>query len=559
MPWPEGATPIVEIDTHPHIEPGSVARFVTWIPWDSGFRGSGLRVGDAIIGHGDIRYTLQTVEAHEGVGDANFAKYLERIQAKPDDFISLIVLRRDREVTITGRIGGQRSYRNADNKRILGEQGPLEWEKDGFDYSWDAWYRQFISDAKSCMSGWDYFVGTNTKSLAERLPAYSARIEFLETKYPGAFAQAVREDYEAMKNGVAGEPRALSESQLAYRSLGERRAAEATAAADAAFTAFLTEVEKELLSNPPSAPDAFGEDTRPLHGKMIRLPELSRQHILFETRRSWWWSGSGKGGYVLDRGSPLMQRLYAALGDYTEKVDPYFRDHKAVFVGVIQPEPALVSDSHRNITVSGLRVEPLAALIANASQSDRRLFVELRPDKMKEAFAGAAQLAAGIHKPALKDDMGPGEVLLTAFEALKMGDMETWLHCYAGWLVRGWYGKGESYQYVDRTWRVMDPGQSANSAWDQARKRLMDDVYAVEVDRVTPIRVVYNATNQPAGSARALEAGAPERVEEVLVYLNHIGKVGGEYRTFAGSMLRRRWELQRLDAGPWRITSTYSI
>jgi len=559
MPWPEGATPILEIETHLHNEPESAARFVTWIPWDSGFRGSGLRVGDLVVGHDDVRYTLQTVETHEAVGDVNFSRYLDRIKAKPDDPLILTVLRKDQELRITGRVGGHRSYRNAEDKRILGENGPLDWEKDGFDYTWDAWYRQFVPDAKSCMSGWDHFVGTNTKGLAEHLPSFAARIEFLEQKYPGPFAQAVRDDYEAMKKGVAGEPRSLTEADLAYRNLGDVRAAQASAAADAAFDAFLAEVTKDLLLNPPSAPDAFAEDTRPLHGRTVRLPELSRQQILFETRRSWWWSGSGQGGYLLDRSSAAMKRLYAGMGDYTEKVDPFFRDHKVVFVGVIQPEPALVSDTLRRITVSGLRVEPLAGLVSNTSQSDRRLFVDLRPGRMDEPFAGAAALATGIKKPELRDDLGPGDVLLTAFEALKMGDMATWLKCYATWMVRGWYGKGESYQYVDRTCQVMSPGQSANSAWDQARKRLMDDLYAVEVDRVTPVRVVYEAAAQPDGSTRAMEAGAPQRVEEVLVYLNHIGKVNGEFRTFAGSMLRRRWELQRLDKGPWRITSTQSI
>ena len=39
MPWPEGTNPELEIETDTHNEEDSVARFVTWIPWDSGFRG----------------------------------------------------------------------------------------------------------------------------------------------------------------------------------------------------------------------------------------------------------------------------------------------------------------------------------------------------------------------------------------------------------------------------------------------------------------------------------------------------------------------------------------
>jgi hypothetical protein len=557
MQWPEGANPVLELETSPHNEPGSVARFVTWIPWDSGFRGSGLRVGDLIAGHAGIRYTPETVEKRLGVGDASFSRWFDEQKFKPGDPFTLIVLRGGEETEITGTIGAYRTYKNAQGVRILGEGGPVEHEKDGFDYAWNSWYRQFVDLAKTVLAGWDYFHGTNTKNLAERIQPFADRVAYLEKNYPGALARTLREDFEAMKQMVAGEPRTLSEEDLAYRGLGEARAAQATAAADAAFNSFLAEVQDALMKSPPSSPNSFTEDTRPLVGKMIRLREVGRQQILFETRRSWYWSGSGGGGYLLDRHSETMQRLYAATSDYIEKADPNFRDYRVTFTGIVQPEPALVSDAYRNITVSGLKVEPVAALVVNASQSDRRLFVDFRPGKMAEPFAGAAALAAGIRRPVLKDDAGPGDVLMTAIEALKMGDIETWRACYANWMVRSWYEKGGSYLYVDRTWEVMS-GPSVNSTWDSARKRLMDDVYGVEVAQVSPVRTVYDAAAQPAGRHTTGD-GAPRLVQEVRVRINHIGKVGNEFRTFAGFMLHRTWELQRLDGGPWRITSNHAI
>ena len=483
MPWPEDTHPLVEIETSSHNEPDSVARFVTWIPWDSGYRSSGLRVGDLIVGHADIRYTLETVEKKTGIGDANFSRWLDQQKLKPDDPFKLIVLREDRETTITGKLGGYRTYKNADGKRTLGEGGPVEYEKDGFDYDWVSWHRQFIELAKTILAGWDYFSGTNTMRLSERLQPFAERVAFFEKKYPGAMATALRQDFEAMKVMVAGEPRPLSEADLAYRALGETRAAQATVAADTAFKTFLGEVDDALMKNAPTAPNSFTEDTRELSGKTVRLPEVGRRQLLFETRRSWYWSGSGSGGWLVDRHAKGLKRLYAATDEYTEKVDPYFRDYNVVFVGVVQPEPALVSDAYRNITVSGMRVEPIGALVKNASESDRHLFVDFRPGKTDEPFAGAAALAAGIRRPTLTDNAEPGDVLMTAFEAMKMGDMETWLKCYANWMVRSWYEKGESYLYVDRTWDVMS-GQSAASAWDGARKRLMDDVYGVEAARV---------------------------------------------------------------------------
>jgi hypothetical protein len=557
MVWPEGSNPVLEIETSTHNEPGSAARFVTWIPWDSGFRGSGLKVSDLIVGHADVRYSAETAEKRLGVGDAYFSRWFDAQKFKPDDPLTLTVLRNDKEIEITGKIGGSRTYKDAGGKRTLGEGGPIEYEKDGFDYDWGSWYRQFVDMAKTALAGWDYFSGTNTKNLLERIQPFAERVAFFEKKYPGALAKAMREDYEAMKVTVAGEPRPLTEADTAYRALGEARAAQATAAADAAFQSFLAEVDGVLLKDFPSAPNPFTQDVRPLIGKTVRLPEVGRQQLLFETRRSWYWSGSGGGGYLLDRHSDGMKRLFAATNDYTEKVDPYFREFKVVFVGVVQPEPTLVSDAFRGITVTGLKVDPLAALISNASESGRRFFVDLRPGEMAEPFAGAAALSAGIRRPRLKDDAGPGDVLLTAIEALKMGDIETWRACYATWMVRGWYEKDKSYLYVDRTWEVMS-GNSSISTWDGARKRLMDDVYGVEVARVGPVRTVFDAAAQPA-DRRTAGDGAPRTVREVRILVNHIGKVDGAFRTFAGFMLHRTWELQRLDEGPWRITSTHAI
>lgn len=557
MPWPEGTNPELEIETTPYNEPDPIACFVTWIPWDSGFRGSGLKVGDLIVGHADVRYTADTIEQKARVCDANFSRWFEQQKFKPDDSFKLLVVRDDKELTITGKLGGYRTYKNADGNRTLGDGGPIEYEKDGFDYAWGAWYRQFIDLAKQTLAGWDYFASTNTASLAERIPPFVPRIEFFEKKYPGAFAKALREDLEAMKLAVAGERRELTEADLAYRTLGEARAAQAAAAADAAFKTFMSEVESSLMKNPPSAPNPFKEDTRALVGQTIKLPEVARQQLLFETRRSWYWSGSGSGGWLIDRHADGLKPLYAATDEYIEKVDPYFRDYQVLFVGTVRPEPALVSDAHRNITVSGLRVEPIAALITSTNDSSRRLFVDLRPGKMNEPFAGAAALAAGIKRPALTDNMSPGDVLMTAFEAMKMGDMETWRKCYANWMLRSWYEKGQSYLYVDRTWEVMS-GNSSVSTWDNARRQLMDKIYGVEVASVSPVRTVFDAATQPA-DRRTVGADMPQRVEEVRVTINHIGKIGDEFRTFAGSLLRRRWELQRLDNGPWRITSTFGI
>jgi hypothetical protein len=103
--------------------------------------------------------------------------------------------------------------------------------------------------------------------------------------------------------------------------------------------------------------------------------------------------------------------------------------------------------------------------------------------------------------------------------------------------------------WVDRTWITLND-RDAVSVWDQSRKRLLDDVYGVQVARVSEPRVVYDAAGQLLDT---VDEDDPRIVEEVRAVVDHIGKFGEEFRTFAGNGLHRRWTLQRLDGGPWRI------
>src|SRR5688572_3836238 len=100
MPWPEGTSPQLEFETSSHNDEDSVARFVTWIPWDSGFRGSGLRVGDLIVGHGDLRYDAETVKANARIGDSRFSGWLEKSGLKPDDPFTLLIQRNEAVISI---------------------------------------------------------------------------------------------------------------------------------------------------------------------------------------------------------------------------------------------------------------------------------------------------------------------------------------------------------------------------------------------------------------------------------------------------------------------------
>ena len=72
---------------------------------------------------------------------------------------------------------------------------------------------------------------------------------------------------------------------------------------------------------------------------------------------------------------------------------------------------------------------------------------------------------------------------------------------------------------------------------------------------VSEPRVVYDASQQPAGRIDP----EPRVVQEVRALVNHIGREGDGFRTFAGARLHRKWTLERLDDGPWRVTVAQTI
>lgn len=550
------AEPRVEIETDDAaVEIHPFARIVTWIPWDSEFRATDLHVGDAIIGHSGNEYTALDVETKVRVGDSRFDGSLQQRKLRPGSEFDLVVLRDGVRSQLVGKLGGRRSYQNERGQRTLGLGGPVANNKDGGDSVWDAWYARFIALARGVLAGWDYFASLSTKSLSAQVQSFDQRVLYLLHHYPGAFSRAVHNDHLAMQTMLAGEKRELTASDIAYRTLGKRRAAEVTAAADCAFAALLAEVDGKLLRDIPHAPNSFNQDMAPLAGKLVRLPELGLRNVLYETRRSWYWSGADGGGYLVDRTSAEFARLYLGIREYAQTIDPAFRDFSAQFIGVVHTEPALVCDAARGITVTGVQVIPQAALLTNVNDRDLRVHIDLR-DTVQEQFAGQAALVAGIRRPALSDQASPEQVLLAAFDALKFGDMDAWLGCYAAWQIRRYYERDFSYAWVDRTGITMSE-ISGTTAWQKARQRLLDDVYDIEIARIGAVRTVFDAADQPSSGHGV--APIPNIVQEIAIVVNHIGRIGDEYRTFGGSYLHRKWQLQRLDDGPWRISISQAI
>jgi hypothetical protein len=77
----------------------------------------------------------------------------------------------------------------------------------------------------------------------------------------------------------------------------------------------------------------------------------------------------------------------------------------------------------------------------------------------------------------------------------------------------------------------------------------MGEVYDARVETVEKVQRVLE---------RDADHGLPS-VDQVVVWVDHYGLFDGEYRTFQNINVRRRWVLQRLDDGPWRITTIQSL
>jgi hypothetical protein len=144
----------------------------------------------------------------------------------------------------------------------------------------------------------------------------------------------------------------------------------------------------------------------------------------------------------------------------------------------------------------------------------------------------------------VRDDTSPASVIEAMVQAIKTGDDKTWTSLFAPWKVMS--GKG------GRT--IIDLSYSADASrfmsdWERSRRLIMGEVFDARVERVELVKRVLE---------RSAENGLPN-VDQVVVRVDHYGLFDGEYRTFQNVNVHRQWLLQRLDEGPWRITSIQGL
>lgn len=517
---------------------------VDWIDWDSGFRNSGLLVGDDIIAIGGASLGVDAATAGKIplVGQASESAILSAQKSKDGDPLILTARRRRipgvgwEEIAITGTLRAERAYLLDNHDRILGIGGPKRLARDGFSDAWVSWYDSRVFDWERQLDRGAWSGRADSRGLLSSHMSNEARVRYLIEHYPGPFATAVLADWELVRACLSGRRYEIAPSEYAYRDDDDRLVAAVTLAAQKGWQAFQI-ANADAIVDVPAKLDLAAGDAKKYAGKLVRLPPASPNGWISNsgvTMVSWFENG----GWVFSQlEAPALNLLWQAQLRYRRNISPGIAD---VFetVGRILPEPRMVVPTGQNAVI-GLEIEPIAALMG---QGDALMFVDMSAAKDRVAsFAGedAARVLPSAMPP---DDASPQQVLEALINALHARDIETWFALFADWQFfrdenETWYAPYDPY-----------PVNNRDSDWARSRQVVLEHSYALRVLWVDDPRVFLA---DPA-------LGLP-RIEMVNAEIDHIGRFDGEFRSFNLGLVHRTWMLARRNGGPWRIATFQGI
>lgn len=524
-------------------EPPSVR--VTWIARDSGFRGSGLQVGDRVTAVDGVviprpkdmpdkqravrdlpgGLNEQNVFAAKGLKDGSpLALTVRRRRYPGEGWISL---------DIKGRVLAERAFSSAQGRRGMGATGPEELGKDGFDDAWSSWYEKRVFEWSRVLDGGWFRTRLNTRMVLKAHLEEKARVDFLRAHYPGPFADTVSADWQAVFTSLAGTRYDLAPGALDYRELEDERVKQISAAANASWQKYVADHAADIIPAFPSV-DPFREDRSHLVGKLVVLPPIGPRDWLVSIDVNYLSSHQDGYWYFAAAASLPMRRVFDAMYRYARFVSPNIRETIAV-IGRILPDPLMLAANGR--TAAGLQIEPVAALM------DEAMFVDLGVDQNGESpFAGEIELKKQV-SALPRESAAPREVMEALVAALKAGDQETWKELFADWLNVPGEGRPLYYAYYP-----YPPGSLAED-WIASRRLILEAVFDARVIWVSDQTLALRGDEFP---------GAP-RIDEVSIELEHVGLFDGEYRAFNELRIHRIWTLQRRNGGPWRIASRQGI
>ncbi len=416
-----------------------------------------------------------------------------------------------------------------------GPSGPDYLGTDGFDDgSWSGWYEkrvQFMSDVLDGV----WLRRINSRNLLKEHMEAWPRVEFYLKKYPGPFADVLKADWEAVRDSLLGTRYEITPADLAYRELGEKRAAQVSAAARTAREAFLREHAADLIDASP-IPDPMSMEAREkATGKLVALQPFRDSDWFNEGGKAWLCTGSPEACYFVDADSPSMRKMFDAGWRYSKLVSANLPEVYAV-IGRIGPNPKMLV--RNDAAWTGLLLDAAAV-----TAGDDHLFVDLTVDDPRPPFAGERELADPGHLE-LSDDASPDKVLAAFFTALKVGSEESWKALFATWEAVRW-DDGKVYYTAFKP-----PSENTlSSEWLRARRLILDRIYDVRVSETGEVEALMDGSEFQ---------GAP-KVERVQMVVDHVGLFDGEYRAFSDIDTHRLWPMQRRDGGPWRIAGDWGI
>ncbi len=407
--------------------------------------------------------------------------------------------------------------------------------RDGFSAAWSSWYESIIKS-------WGIFLddGWNRNSLNNRVELKKQleeeeRIAYLENNYPGDFASIMRKDYDRVIECLRGKRYELSDDDLAYRELGEQRVEIATLQAATDWQEFKEKAKDQLVDTYPAVEI---DDRKSVVGKLVELPWTTPRQIINDLGSTYAVFGSRYDGYYfIDFESSQAQRFFDVFYRYRRLVNSSARERYSFFCEILD-EPRMIT--YREQPVTGLLVEMKAG---KAGEGEGEMFVDLSDDG-PDLFSAESELKSLVEIGELSDDLSPEGVIDVMIRCVQQVDIETWKKTFADW--RAWARRNGEI-FINRSYGL--PDHVFSRPFERSRQNLLKRTYDSRVSKVSPVITLAEAN---------VEFGTP-RVQEVHVFVDHIGLFDGEYRSFNDVNVTRPWTLQRLDDGPWRITDVKSL
>lgn len=538
------------LETKPVYEQMPCSYRITWIDWDSSFRATDLKLGDRVIGINGKSFECPPEESETvtsetrtkliqkfvqfGLGSLNETQIWKQQGLQEGSSLDLTVLRQvadgDQKLEIRGTLRHEHSYFASDDKRTFGKNGPKERDNDSFSKVWSIWYEDFkFFLYRPFIDGWANRM--DSQRLLTELLEDKPRIDLLTTKYPGAFAKAVKDDFERARKVLQGDEFNLSAADLEYRKLGEQRAAQIKTAAATAWKGMLKSLEAQTIPAFPTANPL--EQRAKVVGKVVSLPTIEPRAWIDEAGHCFLTSGnSSQGYYFVDCQNKAMYRLYEAQLRYQGSVNPKLEESHTMIARILDEPKMLMIGGQAQI---GLMLEPLGVMVGDA------MFVDLQTVKNNVSpFAGEDALtSANLKLP--PNNASPRQVIETMIQAIKWGDENLWKSLFA-----------ESEVWVENGRVGYSPQRSTSSMeqdWIRSRRLILESVFDVRVAFVSEPRILI--TPQVIKSAPT--------VEEVRVDVRHVGQFEGVYRSFVSINVHPVWLLQRINNGPWRIISAQEL